>query len=51
MGKRRIARIARARATVKVDLTGVAQGRVRVTLAKGKARDVRVYRTCTAKRT
>ena len=51
MGKRRIARIARARATVKVDLTGVAQGRVRVTLAKGKARDLRVYRTCTAKRT
>jgi hypothetical protein len=50
-GKRRIARIARAGATVKVDLTGVARGRIRVTLAKGEARDVRVYRTCTAKRT
>jgi hypothetical protein len=48
MGNRRIGRIARAGANVKVDMTGLPRGTVRVALKRGKARDVRTYRTCAA---
>jgi hypothetical protein len=50
MGKRKLARVARAGATVKVDMSGLPRGTVRVTLVRGKAREVRSYRTCTASR-
>jgi hypothetical protein len=40
--------IARAGATIKVDLGGLPRGTVRVAMVKGAARDVRAYRTCAA---
>ncbi|MDA0185132.1 FG-GAP-like repeat-containing protein [Solirubrobacter phytolaccae] len=46
MGKRVIRRVARAGAKVKVDMAGLPRGTVRVTLERGKAREVRNYKTC-----
>lgn len=46
MGKRVIRRVAQTGAKVKVGMAGLPEGTVRVTLERGKAREVRSYKTC-----